>query len=104
MDGIELAEKLAPWCGRMRLQIVPFTEIQENIRRACPEDYFTIIMRRFMMRIAQRCADEARAKAIVTGDRLLIRRHDVVVNPDLETVNAFEAERGSADPQLTLDL
>ena len=67
---IELAEKLAPWCGRMKLQIVPFTEIQENIRRACPEDYFTIIMRRFMMRIAQRCADEARAKAIVTGECL----------------------------------
>ena len=43
-------------------------------------------------------------EAIVTGDRLLIRRHDVVVNPDLETVNAFEAERGSAEPQLTLDL
>ncbi|MBR3561291.1 MAG: tRNA 4-thiouridine(8) synthase ThiI [Oscillospiraceae bacterium] len=67
---IELAQKLAPWCGRMRLQIVPFTEIQEEIRRKCPEDHFTLIMRRFMMRIAQRCADEARAKAIVTGECL----------------------------------
>ena len=67
---IELARKLAPWCGRMRLQIVPFTEIQEEIRRKCPEDHFTLIMRRFMMRIAQRCADETHAKAIVTGECL----------------------------------
>ena len=67
---IELAQKLTPWCGRMRLQIVPFTEIQEEIRRKCPEDHFTLIMRRFMMRIAQRCADEAHAKAIVTGECL----------------------------------
>ena len=67
---IELAWKLTPWCGRMRLQIVPFTEIQEEIRRKCPEDHFTLIMRRFMMRIAQQCADEAHAKAIVTGECL----------------------------------
>lgn len=67
---IELARGLTPWCGRMRLQIVPFTEIQEEIRRKCPEDFFTLIMRRFMMRIAQQCADEAHAKAIVTGECL----------------------------------
>ncbi|MBQ9460006.1 MAG: tRNA 4-thiouridine(8) synthase ThiI [Oscillospiraceae bacterium] len=67
---VELAQRLTPWCGRMRLQIVPFTEIQEEIRRNCPEDFFTLIMRRFMMRIAQSCADEARAKAIVTGECL----------------------------------
>ena len=67
---VELARKLTPWCGRMRLQIVPFTEIQEEIRRKCPEDFFTLIMRRFMMRIAQRCADEVHAKAIVTGECL----------------------------------
>jgi len=67
---IELARELTPWCGRMRLQIVPFTEIQEEIRRSCPEDFFTLIMRRFMMRIAQQCADEAHAKAIVTGECL----------------------------------
>ena len=65
-----LARELAPWCGRMRLQIVPFTEIQEEIRRRCPEELFTLIMRRFMLRIAQRCADEIRARAIVTGECL----------------------------------
>ena len=67
---IELAQKLTPWCGRMTLQIVPFTEIQEEIRRNCPEDYFTIIMRRFMMRIAERVALEVNAKALVTGECL----------------------------------
>ncbi len=67
---IGLARELIPWCGRMRLQIVPFTEIQEEIRRQCPEDFFTILMRRFMMRLAQQCADEIGAKAIVTGECL----------------------------------
>ncbi len=67
---VELAQKLAPWCGRMRLQIVPFTEIQEEIRRKCPEDFFTLVMRRFMMRLAERCADEAHAKSIITGECL----------------------------------
>ncbi len=67
---IGLARELIPWCGRMRLQIVPFTEIQEEIRRNCPEDFFTLVMRRFMMRIAQACADEISAKAIVTGECL----------------------------------
>ncbi len=67
---VSLAQALTPWCGRMRLQIVPFTEIQEEIRRSCPEDFFTILMRRFMMRIAQLCADEIGAKAIVTGECL----------------------------------
>ena len=67
---LRLARELAPWCGRMRLQIVPFTEIQEEIRRNCPEDFFTLIMRRFMMRLAQACARELKAGAIVTGESL----------------------------------
>lgn len=67
---IELAHELTPWCGRMRLQIVPFTEIQEEIRRNCPEDFFTLIMRRFMMRLAQMCAEEIHAKSIITGECL----------------------------------
>ena len=46
---IALARELTPWCGRMTLSIIPFTEIQEEIRRACPEDHFTLIMRRLTM-------------------------------------------------------
>ncbi|MDD7538851.1 MAG: tRNA 4-thiouridine(8) synthase ThiI [Oscillospiraceae bacterium] len=67
---LSLAKLLVPWCGRMTVQIVPFTEIQEEIRRSCPEEYFTLIMRRFMMRIAQRAADQIHARALVTGENL----------------------------------
>ena len=65
-----LARELTPWCGRMKLHIVPFTEIQEAIRRDCPEDHFTLIMRRFMMRLAQAVARRTGAKALVTGESL----------------------------------
>ena len=67
---IELARILSPWCGRMTLEIVPFTKIQEEIRDKCPEEMFTIIMRRFMMRIAERIANDNNCKAIVTGESL----------------------------------
>jgi len=52
------------------VEIVPFTHIQEEIRDKCPEEYFTIIMRRFMMRIAQRIANDNGCGAIVTGENL----------------------------------
>ena len=67
---IELARLLTPWCGRMRMEVVPFTHIQEEIRAKCPEEYFTLIMRRFMMRIAARIAKDNGARAIVTGENL----------------------------------
>ena len=67
---IELARLLTDYCGRMTIEVVPFTHIQEEIRAKCDEDYFTLIMRRFMMRIAQRIADANGAKAIVTGETL----------------------------------
>ena len=54
---IELARLLTVYCGRMTIEVVPFTHIQEEIRAKCDEDYFTLIMRRFMMRIAQKIAD-----------------------------------------------
>ena len=67
---LELAELLTAYCGHMTVEIVPFTHIQEEIRDKCPEEYFTLIMRRFMMRIAQRIALDNNAKAIVTGENL----------------------------------
>ena len=66
----QLARELAPWCGRMKLHVIPFTEIQEAIRTHCPEDHFTLIMRRFMMRLAQAVAKRTGAKALVTGESL----------------------------------
>ena len=67
---IELARLLTAWCGKMTLEVVPFTHIQEEIRDKCPEEYFTLIMRRFMMRIAERIALSNGARAIVTGENL----------------------------------
>ena len=67
---LELAHILEDYCGKLTVEIVPFTRIQEEIRDKCPEEYFTLIMRRFMMRIAERIANNYGAKAIVTGKNL----------------------------------
>lgn len=67
---LELATLLTDWCGEMKVEIVPFTHIQEEIRAKCPEEYFTLVMRRFMMRIASRIAYRNGCKAIVTGENL----------------------------------
>ena len=67
---LELAKLLTPWCGRLNVYIIPFTEIQEAIRANCPEDHFTLIMRRFMMRLAEKLAVTLRCKALVTGENL----------------------------------
>ena len=66
----QLARELVPWCGRMVLHVVPFTEIQEEIRAKCPEDHFTLIMRRFMMRLAEGIARRTGCKSLVTGECL----------------------------------
>ena len=67
---ISLARELKDWCGKLRLCVVPFTHIQEEIRDKCPEEYFTILMRRFMMRIADRVAVDNGCGALVTGENL----------------------------------
>lgn len=67
---IELAGLLTAYCGKMTMEVVPFTHIQEEIRDKCPEEYFTLIMRRFMMRIAERIALDNGARGIVTGENL----------------------------------
>ncbi len=67
---VELARLLTPWCGRLTVHVVPFTAIQEQLRRSCPEELFTLLMRRFMMRIAARVAQRIGAGAVVTGECL----------------------------------
>lgn len=64
----ELLSKVAEYSGAIKLGIVPFTEIQEKISRECPEEYFTLIMRRFMMKIANRLARENGCQALITGE------------------------------------
>lgn len=63
-----LCQKLTPWCGDIAFYCVPFTEIQEKLRDNCPEELFTIIMRRLMMEIAQRICEEKQIQALVTGE------------------------------------
>ena len=67
---LELAKLLTPYTGRLTVHVVPFTAIQEELRRSCPEELFTVIMRRFMMRISQAVAKRCGAKALVTGECL----------------------------------
>jgi len=67
---IELARLVTKYCGRMTVNIVSFTQIQEAIRDNCPEEFFTLIMRRFMMEISQRIANEHGCGALITGENL----------------------------------
>ena len=67
---LELARLLTPWTGRLIVHVVPFTHIQEELRRACPEELFTLLMRRFMMRIAEGMARRTGCRALVTGESL----------------------------------
>ncbi len=67
---LELARRMTRYCGRMSVNVVGFTEIQEAIRDHCPEEYFTIIMRRFMMRISERIARDHGCGCLVTGENL----------------------------------
>ena len=65
-----LLSKVARYSGTIKLAIVPFTEIQEEIGRNCPEDYFTLIMRRMMMRIACRVSEKDGCLGLITGESL----------------------------------
>ncbi len=66
----KLAAKMTECCGQITLFTVPFTKIQEAIRDNCPEELFTIIMRRLMMEIAQRVAAQYDFAALVTGESI----------------------------------
>lgn len=67
---VKLLKKVSLYSGDMEMYTVPFTEIQETIRKKCPEDYFTLIMRRLMMKIAERIARKEDCKALITGESL----------------------------------
>ncbi len=63
-----LCEKLTEYCGDIRFYCVPFTEIQEALRDNCDGDYFTVIMRRLMLRIANNICRKKRYGALITGE------------------------------------
>lgn len=64
----QLCEKMTEYCGGIAFYCVPFTELQEAIKDNCPEEYFTIIMRRLMMEIAQRIAVNDNCLGLITGE------------------------------------
>jgi len=83
---LTLAKKLTPYCGDMTVEVVPFTHVQEAMRKVCPEDFYTLVMRRIMMRIAERIAEANGCKALVTGESL-----GQVASQTMEAMAATEA-------------
>lgn len=67
---ITLAKELSAYCCGIKMYIVPFTEAQLTIHEKCPDEYGTIIMRRFMMRIAAKIAENEGSRALITGESI----------------------------------
>ncbi len=67
---IDLAKQMSAYCGKIRLHIVPFTKIQLEIIEKCPENYLTVIMRRIMMRIAEKISNREKSAALITGESI----------------------------------
>ena len=66
----ELAAELAEFCGKIKVHVISLTHIQESLRDRCEEDYFTLLLRRFMMKLASRSAEENGCPALITGESL----------------------------------
>ncbi len=97
---IELTKKIGEYNGGIHLHVVSFTHIQEEIHKHCPEEYMITLMRRFMMRIAERFAKEYGDQAIITGESLgqvasqtiesITSSNSVVTMPVLRPLIAFD--------------
>ena len=66
----QLATELTEYCGKIKVHVISLTHIQETLRDTCEEDYFTLLLRRFMMKLASRCAEENGCPVLVTGESL----------------------------------
>ncbi len=67
---VTLAELMRAYCPGMKLLVVHFTEVQEAIRDHCKEEFFTVIMRRFMMRVAHALEKRTHSGCLITGESL----------------------------------
>jgi tRNA uracil 4-sulfurtransferase len=67
---MELLKIVSEYSGRVVCHVVPFTRIQEEIRKNCPEELFTVIMRRFMMKVACEIAKKRGCQALITGESI----------------------------------
>ena len=115
---LTLLRILSEWTGPITLHIAPFTDIQEEIRDHCPEELFTIIMRRFMMRVSQHIAQTVHSSALITGESLgqvasqtlpaLVATDDLAVMPvfrpliglDKSDIIAFARRIGTFDTSI----
>ncbi len=67
---MQLAQEMCEFCSKIHVHVISLTHIQEELRDRCTEDYFTILLRIFMMRLAERCAREYKCHALITGESL----------------------------------
>ena len=67
---MQLAQEMCEFCAKIHVHVISLTHIQEEIRDKCDEDYFTLILRIFMMRLAERCARTYKCGALITGESL----------------------------------
>ena len=67
---MQLAQEMCEYVSRMHVHVISLTHVQEELRDNCKEDYFTILLRIFMMRLAERCAREYKCGALITGESL----------------------------------
>ena len=67
---LTLAQEMCEFCARIHVHIISLTHIQEELRDNCKEDFFTILLRIFMMRLSERCAREYKCGALITGESL----------------------------------
>ena len=67
---MQLAEEMCEFCSKIHVHTISLTHIQEEIRDKCEEDYFTLLLRVFMMRLSERCAREYKCHALITGESL----------------------------------
>ena len=67
---MDLAQLMCEFCSKIHVHVISLTHIQEEIRDKCEEDYFTLLLRIFMMRLAERCAREYKCGALITGESL----------------------------------
>ncbi len=67
---MKLAEEMCEYCSKIHVHVISLTEVQEALRDNCKEEYFTVLLRIFMMRLAERCAREYKCGALITGESL----------------------------------
>ncbi len=65
---LELARLMSEYCGKIRVHVISLTHLQEVLRDSCDEEYFTLLLRRSMMRLAERTAELTYSQALITGE------------------------------------